>query len=81
MHNQGQLVEVHLILQQCVRVSRHLDKELVLEILGDFWIFKPVLVRHSLQQGYLLLMMWMEVAFIFVEECMCLSEELFKDHV
>ena len=81
MHDQCQLVEVYLVLQKRVRVPRHLDKELILKILGDFWIFESMLIGHCLKHGNLFLVIRMKVIFVLIEESARFSVKLFEDHV
>ena len=68
MHYQCQLVEINLILEQRVGVSRHFYLEFILEVLGNFWILQSVLVSDCLELSQLLLMMRVEVALILLQE-------------
>lgn len=81
MHDKRQLVEVHLVLKQGVRVSRHLHEEFVLQILCHLGVLESVLIRHRLQQGQLLFVVRVKVALIFVEEGTSLGVKLLEHHV
>ena len=62
-------------------MTRHLYKELVLEVFGHFGVLETVLIRDGLQQGYLLFVMRMELTFVVIEESVGFREELFQYHV
>lgn len=68
MHYQCQLVEIDLVLEQRVGVSRHLYLELVLEVLGNFWVLQSVLVCDCFKLRQLVLMMRVEVALVLLQE-------------
>ena len=62
-------------------MPRHLDEELILEILGDLGVLQAMLVCHCLQQRDLLLVVRVKLALVLVEEVSRLTEELLEDHV
>jgi len=68
VHYQCQLVEIDLVLEQRVGVSRHLYLELVLEVLGNFWVLQSVLVCDCFKLRQLVLMMRVEVALVLLQE-------------
>lgn len=49
VQDQVELVKVDLVLEQGVAVATNLDKELVLNVLRDLGVFKPLQVVHGLE--------------------------------
>ena len=81
VHDEVELAEVDLVLQQRVGVPRHLDEELVLQILRDFWVLEAMLVTHRLQQRQLSPMVQLKLSLVGLEEGLGFGVKLLEDHV
>ena len=62
-------------------MTRHLDEELVFEVLGHFWILEPLLICDCLQHCDLVSMVSHEFFFILIQKYSGLHVELFEDHI
>lgn len=81
MHYQCQLVEINLVLEQRVGVSRHLYLEFVLEVLCNFRVLQSVLIGDCFKLRQLLLMMRVEVALILLQEFLSFRVKILEDHI
>lgn len=52
MQDQTQLVEVHLELQKAESLPRHLNVELVFDVLGDLGVLQARHIMHGLKYDY-----------------------------
>ena len=66
MHDKTQLVEVDIILEQSLAMTRHLNEKLVFQVFGHFRVLEAMLVSHCLEQGHFMLVMRVKLRLVLV---------------
>tara|TARA_B110000285_G_C14782149_1_gene449049 strand:- start:26 stop:241 length:216 start_codon:yes stop_codon:yes gene_type:complete len=69
------------MLEQLVALTRHLNKELVLQVLGNIWVFEAIIVLDSLELVYIITVGLLKVFLVLAEEHYCFFSELLDDHI
>jgi hypothetical protein len=80
VHDQVELVEVDLVFEQRVAVTRNFDVEFGFQVLGHFWVLQSLQIVNSLEYGYISLVVRQKVVFVLHQEVLGLGH-LFEDHV
>ena len=62
-------------------MTRHLNKEFILEVFRDLRVLQPVLVSDCLQKCQFIFVVQLKLSLIFLEEGTGFRVELFQHHV